>query len=182
MTYFNAPWGPTVWVVSTLASGLLVFVSFQSWIESGTPATGLLPLLILGVSALFTIRGYTVTRDDILVHRLFWTSRVSRRGLRSATLEPGAVTHSWRALGNRGLFGITGWFRNSKLGLYRAYMSDFQRSVILRYPHSTVVVSPDDPARFIREVTGVTNTLDWSPAQEPASAAGRDALARPHRK
>lgn len=180
MTYFNAPWGPTVWIGSVLASALLVFMSLQAWSTSGIMANGLLPLFLLAVFALFTIRGYTVTRDEILVHRLLWKTRVSRRRLRSAKFEPIAVQHSWRTLGNRGLFAISGWFRNSTLGLYRAYMTDFNRAVVLRYPFVTVVVSPDDPVRFIREVTGATNTLDWLPEQKPAAAA--DALMHPHQK
>jgi hypothetical protein len=180
VTYFNAPWGPTVWLASVLSSGLLVFVSLQSWSKSGIMVNGLLPLLVLGVSALFTVRGYTVTRDEILVHRLLWKTRVSRRRLRSAKFEPIAVQHSWRTLGNRGMFAITGWFRNSTLGLFRAYMTDFNRAVVLRYPYTTVVVSPDDPVRFVREVTGATNTLDWSPEQE--SETSPEALTRPRGK
>jgi hypothetical protein len=105
---------------------------------------------------------------------------VSRRRLRSAKFEPIAVQHSWRTLGNRGMFAITGWFRNSTLGLFRAYMTDFNRAVVLRYPYTTVVVSPDDPVRFVREVTGATNTLDWSPEQE--SETSPEALTRPRGK
>jgi hypothetical protein len=131
------------------------------------------------VSALFTIRGYTVTRDEILVHRLLWKTRVSRRHLRSATFEPIGAQHSWRTISNRGLFAITGWFRHSTLGLYRAYMTDFNRAVVLRYPYTTIVVSPDDPARFVREVTGATNTLDWKPEQ---AAALPDPQMQSHRK
>jgi hypothetical protein len=180
VTYFNAPWGPTVWLTTIASSALLAFVSVQSWAKTGIMVNGLLPLLLWGISALFAVRGYTVTRDAILVHRLFWKTRVSRNRLRSAKFEPIAMQHSWRTLGNRGLFAITGWFRNSTLGLYRAYMTDFNRAVVLRYPHSTVVVSPDDPVRFIREVTGATNTLDWSPEQEPATTP--DALMHPQHK
>lgn len=182
MTYFNAPWGPTVWLGTVVAGALMLVVAAQTWRESGIVVGSLLPLVILGLCALFTVRGYTVTRDDILVHRLLWKTRISRRGLQSATHEPQAASQSWRTLGNRGVLGITGWFRNSTLGLYRAYMTDFQRAVVLRYKRSTILVSPDDPVRFIREVTGATVTLDWAAEQERAAADAREALLRPRGK
>jgi len=182
VTYFNAPWGPTVWLGTAVSCGLLLLVGAQSWRHDGVWHSGLWPLLILGVAALFTVRGYTVTRDEILVHRLLWKTRLSRRGLRSATHEPQSATHSWRTVGNRGMFGITGWFRNSALGLHRAYMTDFQRTVVLRYERSIVLVSPDDPARFIREVTGATTTLDWVAEQERPATDAPEALMRPQGK
>ena len=56
---------------------------FHGWLRW----EGFLPLAIILVAALFTIRGYTVTPDAVLVHRLFWTTRLPLGGLESAQVE-----------------------------------------------------------------------------------------------
>src|SRR3954464_11996498 len=98
--------------------------------------------------ALFTIRGYTVTPDALLVHRLFWTTRLPLAGLQSAQFEPNAMRWSIRTFGNGGLFSFTGWYRNKALGAYRAFVTDPHQTVVLHFPNRTVVVSPSVPAEF----------------------------------
>ena len=49
-----------------------------------------------------------------------------------------------------GLFAITGWFRNRKLGLFRAFATAPRHSVVLRFDDRTLVISPEDPERFVR--------------------------------
>lgn len=76
----------------------------------------LFPLVIIAGGALFTIRGYTLTPDTILVHRLFWTTRLPLTGLQSVQFEPDAMRGSIRTFGNGGLFSFTGFFRNKDIG------------------------------------------------------------------
>jgi len=113
---------------------------------------GWLPLVILVGSAPFTIRGYTVTSDAILVHRLFWTTRLPFSGLESAKFEPEAMRGSIRTFGNGGLFSITGYYYNRALGAYRAFVTDQHRTVVLHYSRRTVVVSPSSPEEFVRDI------------------------------
>jgi hypothetical protein len=167
MTRFGAPWGPIVWVPTVIGSLVIVALGVGSWISTGIVEPAVLHPLLIGVCALFTIRGYTVTRDAILVQRLFWKTSIPRRGLRSATLEPLVVRGSWRVWGNYGMFAVSGWFRNKRLGAYRAFVTDSRRAVVLRYASRTVVVSPDNPGRFIDEVLGKTVTVDSSAAMPP---------------
>jgi DNA-binding transcriptional regulator of glucitol operon len=117
----------------------------------------LLPLAIIVGSALFTIRGYTVTSDAVLVHRLFWATLLPLAGLQSAQFEPGAMRWSIRTFGNGGLFSFSGFFRNKALGAYRAFVTDPQRTVVLRYSTRTVVVSPEKPEEFAENVTVSTH-------------------------
>jgi hypothetical protein len=60
------------------------------------------------------------------------------------------MAHSWRIWGNGGLFAIHGWFQNRELGRYRAFVTDPDHAVVLRWPQVTVVVSPGEPARFVQ--------------------------------
>lgn len=117
--------------------------------------TALLPLVIVCGGALFTIRGYTVTSDAILVHRLFWTTRLALAGLQSAHFEPDVMGWSIRTFGNGGLFSFTGFFRNRRLGAYRAFITDPHRTVVLHFPTRTVVVSPDSPEEFVHDIGGL---------------------------
>jgi hypothetical protein len=57
-----------------------------------------------------------------------------------------------RTCGNGGFYSITGFYWSKPLGAYRAYVTDPRRSVVLRYEKRTVVVSPDAPEDFVREL------------------------------
>ena len=119
----------------------------------------LLPLAIVCGGILFTIRGYTVTPDALLVHRLFWATRLPLSGLHSAQIEPGAMRWSIRTFGNGGLFSFTGWFRNTTLGAYRAFVTDPHRAVVLHFAGRTVVVSPSAPEDFVRDIRTSTHVV-----------------------
>ena len=58
------------------------------------------------------------------------------------------MARSFRTFGNGGLFAITGRYRKRALGAYHAYVTDSDRTVVLRFPSLTLVVSPDDPESF----------------------------------
>jgi hypothetical protein len=87
----------------------------------------LLLVLVLGC-ALFAICGYTVTADTLLVHRLFWATRLPLRDLQSAQFQPNAMRWSLRLFGNGGFFSFSGLYRNSLLGFYRAFVTDRHRT------------------------------------------------------
>jgi hypothetical protein len=54
--------------------------------------------------------------------------------------------------GNGGFYSITGFYWSKLLGLYRAFVTDMSRTVVLRYTRRTVVVSPASPEEFVHEV------------------------------
>lgn len=154
-----ALWGSFLKGISITVTLLLLGVSWL--VASIVPAHALpvlrtaaivLPLLILLASLPFVVRGYEL-RDNVLhVRRLFWTTRVALGELREAGTDPEAGAGSIRLFGNGGLFSFSGWFRNAKLGRYRAFVTDWQRAVVLRAAECTVVLSPADPAGFVREL------------------------------
>jgi len=104
------------------------------------------------ISALFIVRGYRITPDAILVLRPGWVSRLPRAALASASFEPGVMRRSLRLCGNGGFFSFTGFYWNRELGRHRVFVTDGQRTVVLRYANRTVVVSPDRPEEFVREL------------------------------
>lgn len=158
MRNYKAPWSTSLIIISSLATILCVGITIGVvWSSRGILQwLALLPLGIICSGALFTIRGYTVTPDAILVHRLFWTTRLPLSGLQSVQFEPDAMRWSIRTFGNSGLFSFTGFFRNKALGAYRAFVTDPHRTVVLHFPTRTVVISPSEPEEFVHDI-GITS-------------------------
>jgi hypothetical protein len=155
---FKAPWGRLLVGTSVFASVVclgvpLLIVSLGPQVPALAQSVAItMPLAMIGGCAVFVVRGYTVTADALLIHRLAWDSRIPLRNLRSIEAMPGAMAGSIRTFGNGGFFSFTGFFWSRRLGRFRAYATDLQRTVVLRLVDRTVVVTPDDPGRFVQEI------------------------------
>lgn len=166
MKFHKAPWSTSLIVISSLATLLCAGISAGIiWKSRGTLALpALIPLALILGAALFTIRGYTVTANAILVRRLFWETALPLAGLQSAEFDPKAMRWSLRLFGNGGLFSFTGLFRNKLLGTYRAFVTDPKRAVVLRYESRTVVISPAAPEEFIHDLPTPSSPTGRNPS------------------
>jgi hypothetical protein len=151
MKYYKAPWGG--WLVSiSLLMTLLCLGGAANTLLHGNQW---LSLALVGLTvgcALFSIRGYTVTPDAILVHRLLWVTRLPLAGLQSAQMLPRSL--SWRGIriGNGGFFSFTGWSYVPGRGFSRVFVTDPNHKVLLCFDNRQVVVSPCAPEEFIHEL------------------------------
>lgn len=156
---FKAPWDKSLIFSTILFSAILLGVvligvlvreerSNFFWLL----AMVVLPLAILIASAAYGIRGYELVNNTLYIQRFGWNSKIPLAQLINAERDPQAMENSLRTWGNGGLFGVTGWFRNNRLGSYRAYATAPQRSVVLRFPQRTLVLTPENPEQFVREV------------------------------
>ena len=159
--HYRAPWGKLLIIMSVAASALCLGLTAFGWRTMAAARFGevafwrcVLPAALVIGCALFAIRGYSVSKEALLIHRLFWATRIPLEDLQSAEVRPGAMRGSIRTFGNGGFFSFSGWYRNRALGSYRAYVTDLQRTVILRFPNRTLVVSPESPEDFVRELAG----------------------------
>jgi hypothetical protein len=155
---FGAPWSKTLKLMTAFCFVICIGIPLIG--VSGFSVTPLLvrlvlllPLFILAGGALFMVRGYTLTDRELIIHRLGWSSHFDLASLISASSDPSAMNGSIRLFGNGGLFAFCGWFRNKKLGNYRVFATDPQRSVVLRFTDRIVVVTPDAPEKFAAEIT-----------------------------
>lgn len=153
---FGAPWSRGVKIVTWSLLVLMVGVATilpltlprkDSWAAVLIPTA---VLLILGITALFCVRGYTIRQRELWIQRSFWQTRLSLKGLERAYADPKALHKCIRSCGNGGFMGVTGWFYNKKLGNFRALITDPARCVVLEFPKRRFVVSPDDPAAFVQ--------------------------------
>jgi hypothetical protein len=153
--HYNAPWGALLITVSLMLAALCLGLAVFLFSRGGAVSfwMGLLLLTLVIGCALFTIRGYTVVDGAVLVHRLFWATRLPLAGLCSVQVQPDAMRWSIRTFGNGGFFSFTGYYRNTKLGSYRAFVTDGHRTVVLHYSGRTVVLSPGSPEDFVRELS-----------------------------
>jgi hypothetical protein len=111
-------------------------------------AMALPPIIITG-TLLYAVRGYDLEGSTLRVQRLLWVTELRMGPLERAWHDAKAMSGSMRLWGNGGLFAITGWFRNSKLGRYRAFVTNPGQAVVLRSAAGTIVVSPAVPLAFL---------------------------------
>jgi hypothetical protein len=155
--HFGAPWGTTLSIATPV--GIVALLGLPVAIALVPPAggasalvvaiTAVVDLAVLAVSVLFLIRGYRLDDRGLHVERLLWSDRIPLTELRRAWPDPEAMSKSLRLFGNSGFFCIAGLFSNRKLGRYRAFATDPRRGVVLQSAERTVVVTPDEPVRFL---------------------------------
>lgn len=162
MKSFRAPWGkPLTWMsagATALLLGLPIWQAFSmrqviSW-PLQIPLVWLPPVVLL-CAAPFVVRGYVITAEALLIRRLWWHTRISLHDLDSVEFIPNVMTGAIRTCGNGGLFSFTGWYWSRELRGHRAFVTDFNRTVVLRFKSRTIVVSPDDPEAFVKAASAV---------------------------
>jgi len=154
---FGAPWSGKL--ATATAIGIVVLLGLPiaiAFVPANGEASTLLVATIavvdvaaIAAAALFLIRGYRLDGDGLHVERLLWADRIPLTALRRAWPDPEATSRSLRLFGNSGFFCIAGLFSNRKLGRYRAFATDRRRAVVLQTAERTVVVTPDEPQRFL---------------------------------
>jgi hypothetical protein len=160
---FSAPWGRKVILITILTGSLLLILpAIQFIILRATQAPPrsiwvlltilVVPPAVLLGCAFFMIRGYALDAGRLIVQRLLWSNTLDLGDLEAVYHDPEATKRSIKIIGNDGLFAMCGTFRNKTLGRYRAYITDPKRAVVLKLRTRTVVVTPDDPKKFIREL------------------------------
>lgn len=152
---FGAPWSKTLRRVSTMTCIVLVtmsLVALTAWRMTSANiilVCVFIPPLVLLTSAVFMVKGYVLTDEHIIVRRLGWATRLPLQGLASVEGDQEAMLRSLKLFGIGGVMSYSGIFWNRKTGRYRAFATDPSRSVVLRYGKRKVVLTPDDPQRFI---------------------------------
>jgi len=166
---FPAPWGRSLRLATTLSVALLLTIVLMGLVLGARQPLPLrivivaVPLAVLLGALMFTVRGYLLTESGIEVRRLGWCTTLPYANLAAVTGEPDGLRGSLRLFGNGGLFAISGWFWSRRIGRFRAYATDPQRAVLLRYRDgSKVVVTPHDVQHFIVRVRGLANITGGS--------------------
>jgi hypothetical protein len=164
---FPAPWSRSLWL-TTAGSVVVLLAVMLTGLFTGPRhflvwqlAMVGLPVAVLLSALPFMVRGYVLTERHIEVRRLGWSTLLPLAGLVAVSGEPEGFRGSVRVFGNGGLFAISGWFWNRRIGRFRAYATDPSRVVLLRYQDGkNVVVTPNDVQHFIVRVRTLAKMSD----------------------
>ncbi len=157
---FEAPWDARIKLVTGLVLlvlagvGVALYVSFTAAAESKSALVVLELLLVAIVVASYALspRGYRVEANAVVIRRPVGSIRIPVDRIRRVErLESEAIKKAVRTLGNDGLFGLYGRFRNRTLGAFRMYVTDRSKLVLLEADH-LYVLSPDRPEIFVETV------------------------------
>lgn len=154
-TRFRAPWGRELTALTTISTVMIMMVVMFVW-SRGARITPVLMLGVLAVPLALTVRGYELAPGELRIRRLWWDTRWPLDGAVKAAVRPDVMARSWRLWGNGGIFAVSGRFSNAALGRYRAFVTDFKRTVVLETPRGIVVVSPEHPEQFVAAVERAT--------------------------
>jgi hypothetical protein len=142
---FKAPWD---WLLILMTSGVTLLLLGIDYYSSGIIPTLVTWSIILGALG-FGIFGYHIQDNQLKILRLGWSKDIDLSEIKEVELKPFAMTGSVRTFGIGGLFGYVGYFRNSILKSYKAYVTHRQKTVVLTTEEGQIVISPDDPEAFI---------------------------------
>ena len=118
-------------------------------VRGGMP---LVPLLIAGIWYLTRVRGYRLVGNELRVERAVFPVRFPLDHLTEVVADRAAMRWALKIGGNHSLGVMAGRYRSKHLGSFRAYLTDPERAVVLRWPDRCLVISPRQPTWFIEAV------------------------------
>ena len=155
---FGASWNRSTRLLTALFLAVAAMIVYLSY--PGLPVSSAFLLTASAVCAAICLAywyaptGYLVDDDRVAIRRRAGLKPIPFSTLRSARLmEAGELAEStwrWPAVG--GLFGFYGRFETPALGRHQWYASRDQDLVLLQTAAGPIVLSPDDPQAFVREV------------------------------
>jgi hypothetical protein len=159
--FFGAPWGKPLKAISFFTVAMLLAVvalglltgprgGVDGVIWLGSMAA--FPVLVIFLTLPFAVRGYMLTRETLFIKRMGWYSRIDLRGLEAIEIDPKATAGSIRTFGNGGFFGFTGWYWSKKFRAFQVFATDLRLSVVLRFPKRVIIITPDNPEVFVRDL------------------------------
>lgn len=161
MVHFRASYDRLTRVLSPILVAVFVGSALLVWAVPTPPmiryGATLLFLLIPLITYLYSPAGYSIGPEALYIHRVRGVVRVPMESIRSARRGGSGELRGVRTFGSGGLFGYFGRFYSSRLGHYRAYLTQRGNLVVIEAEH-TYVLSPDRPEEFLRHLQ------EWAPA------------------
>jgi hypothetical protein len=148
---YRTMWGRSLrWLT---AMSLFILVSLAATALLVVPGLGavgitlIVAVTLIGIATTLMrqIRGYEVTPRALYVLHIGWRSRVDLTGLQSVEVDPEAMHNAHMTFGGGSFGAFFRTFRNERLGHFRAFATDRDLALVLRFTGHTVVVTPADP-------------------------------------
>ncbi|MCU0356380.1 MAG: PH domain-containing protein [Cyclobacteriaceae bacterium] len=137
----------------TLLFGLILFLQRNSYRLGDIPdwplaLSGIFFISLLAVTWLMHIRGYSLLRDSLIIHRPIGNVVIKYQDIESVqSAKVEEMRWTLRTFGNGGLFGIYGKFWNNKYGHMSWYATKRSNFILINMRNGKkVVITPDDMA------------------------------------
>lgn len=141
----------------TVLFTVIIGSQFSEYVETGQTASlvaALICLLIYVTAFIFRPLRYSITAEELIIHRPLWNVRLKRSRIRSAVLvDKSLVQGSIRTFGVGGLFGYFGEFANFAVGRMTWYGTRMDRIVLVTTVFKKkIILSPNEAERFVGEL------------------------------
>ena len=112
-------------------------------------------LLIYFLAFAFRPIYYIVTKDELIIRRLFGNVKVKRADIRSIEIiDKNKIKGSIRTFGMDGLFGYYGNFSNFSIGRMTWYATRRDKPVLVKtINNKKIIFTPNEPERFVSELS-----------------------------
>jgi Bacterial PH domain len=96
---------------------------------------------------------YSLTTENLIVHRLFSNVKIERGNIKSVELiDKEKLSWSFRVFGVGGFYGYYGKFTNTKLGTMTWYATRKDMIVLVEMLNNKkIILTPDDAERFVAD-------------------------------
>jgi hypothetical protein len=111
----------------------------------------LINLTIIGVAYYFSVRGYYVDNEELIIGRPFSEVKIRRSDIiKVELLSEDPLKNATRLVGSGGMFGYYGLFSNPILKTFTMYGTQTQHYVLLlTLSGKKIIVTPDEAVAFV---------------------------------
>ena len=117
-------------------------------------------VLLLIYFGIFIFRpiNYSLTDDNLIIHRPLTNVKIDRKEIKSVEqLDKEKLKWVIRTFGVGGLFGYWGKFANTQIGSMTWYATRRNNAVLITTIYNKkIVLTPNDPRKFVSEFNGQT--------------------------
>lgn len=168
MREYSASLGNLSKVISAFGTlfllGIFVYSGYLNYSEprkefAFMTAFGLFMILLPVITYFYMPKFYVINEDALLVKRLAGNFRIPLSTIENVELASKEdMRLTMRTFGNGGMFGFTGYFRNSRFGRMRWFVTQrVNYIVITTNDQKKYVISPDEPEMMADDLTRSIN-------------------------
>ena len=148
----------TIITASTILflSGMIMYLSYKNSLDprkeyAFAVAFTLFIMMLPVITFFYRPKSYLITEDSLQIRRISGNYRIPytviNKVLRASQAD---MKFTIRTIGNGGLFGFTGHFRNSRFGRMRWFVTQRKNYVIIETnDNKKIVISPDEPGNLV---------------------------------
>lgn len=150
----NLAKGITIGVTLLFASILIgQFSTIKNSGETLAIITSIALLLSYLIAFAFRPINYSLTNDELIIHRLIWDVKIDRNKIKNVeSLNKDKIGWLLRSFAVGGLFGYYGKFASTKLGRMTWYATRRNKTVLVQtIGNKKIIITPNDPEKFVMD-------------------------------